>query len=209
VSANDRVYVFGGVSAAGTAQSTTYIYDPVADNWSTGASMSVAREHLTAVAHEEFVYVIGGRVGGSARNTNERYDTVQNTWQTMTPMPTARSAMGLAVFAGRIHVVGGEIPQLFSIHEVYDIPTDAWSESIPMPVPRHGLGAVTLDVEIFFPGGGTIQGLAPTTHVDAFVPASAEVPAVSEWGLAVFALLMVTCGSLLTQSNALRTEHQP
>jgi hypothetical protein len=39
-----------------------------------------------------------------------------------------------------------------------------------MAVPRHGVAAVSLADNIFAPGGGTVQGLQPTSYVDRFVP---------------------------------------
>jgi hypothetical protein len=45
-----------------------------------------------------------------------------------------------------------------------------------MPVPRHGVPAVPLADRILVPGGGLVQGLEPTEHVDAFETEPAALP---------------------------------
>ena len=85
--------------------------------------------------------------------------------------------MAAAALDGKIYAMGGEIPRLFAVHEVYGIATDTWSTAVPMPLPRHGVAAVALDDRILVPAGGTVQGLAPTARVDAFMPQQAPAPA--------------------------------
>jgi len=176
VAFDGKLYVFGGVGANDRTRAETFIYDPATDTWSQGADMPTSREHLNAVVAGEFIYVLGGRAGG-AFDRNERYDPAGDTWASLAPMPTARSAMAAAALDGKIYAMGGEIPRLFAVNEVYDIATDTWSTAVPMPLPRHGVAAVALDDRILVPAGGTVQGLAPTVRVDAFIPQQAPAPA--------------------------------
>jgi hypothetical protein len=162
-----RIYLFGGVGPAGVSR-TTFIYDPALDAWSSGADMPTRREHLNAVAAGSFIYVVGGRNGPSTA-ANERYDSGSNQWMSLAPMPTARSAMALGVIDGVLYAAGGERPVLFAVNEAYDIANNVWSTSAPMAVPRHGVAAVSIGNWILAPGGGTVQGLGPTAHVDRFV----------------------------------------
>jgi hypothetical protein len=74
-----------------------------------------------------------------------------------------------------IYATGGEVPMLFAVNEAYDIAHNTWSTATPMAVPRHGVSAVSLGDRLFAPGGGTIQGLQPTAHVDAFQPSVVSV----------------------------------
>ena len=60
-----KIYVFGGDDTAGLATPSTFIFDPVDTQWTTGAVMPTAREHLNAVTAGDFIYVIGGRGGNS------------------------------------------------------------------------------------------------------------------------------------------------
>jgi N-acetylneuraminic acid mutarotase len=163
------IYLFGGVGPGGAAQRSTFIYNPSLNQWSSGANMPTAREHLMAAAAGQYIYVIGGRSVG-ARNVVERYHPDSNTWSTMTPMPTARSASACAAFGPRIIVAGGEVPMLHAVNEVYDILTNTWNCQAPMAIPRHGIAAVRLDDRILTPAGGVEQGLGPTMEVDSFAP---------------------------------------
>lgn len=169
VAFDGKIYVFGGQSPTGTS-STTFIYDMVTTTWSTGAPMPTAREHLNAVGVGRSIHVIGGR-NGAATSAHERYDTLSDTWDTLAPLPTARSASAVAILNGRIHVAGGEIPQLFAVHETYDLTTGVWGCAAAMAIPRHGVAAITLDATMFVAGGGLVQGLAPSSATDVFVPA--------------------------------------
>lgn len=197
-----KIYLFGGRDAAGVTRRTTFILDPQANLWSTGADMPTAREHLTAASLGAYIYVVGGRNGPSTA-VNERYDPAANQWQTMAPMPTARSATATASLFGRLHVAGGEIPMLFDVHEVYDPQDDSWSTAPSMSLPRHGVAAVALDDRILAPAGGTVQGLAPTAQVDAFVPEPPpSVPAISRWGLGLMSAIIA--GLLIRSHRRLR-----
>ena len=163
------MYLFGGISPSGFVTRTTFIYDPIENEWSSGADMPTAREHLNAVSAGSFIYVIGGRAGASTR-ANERYNPATNQWSTMAPMPTARSAMAMAHLDGTIYAAGGEVPMLFAVNEAYDITGNSWSTVTTMAIPRHGVAAVALADRILAPGGGVVQGLAPTAAVDSYVP---------------------------------------
>ncbi len=194
------------LAPSGLTRRTTFIFDPLANEWMTGADMPTAREHFTAAGTGEFIYVIGGR-NGPATSVMERYDPATDTWATLTPMPTARSAAATAALRGRIYVAGGEVPMLFAVHEVYDIATDTWSTAEPMPIPRHGVAAVTLDDRVFVPAGGIVQGIAPTNAVDSFVPLlSGPVPTVSARGAIAMTLLLLGAGAaLLARRSAAST----
>ncbi len=165
-----RIFVFGGVGPGVGATRTTWIYDPATSGWTQGSDMPTRREHLNAASFGPWIFVIGGRDGGAVHDVNERYDPHTDTWVTLTPMPTARSAMGLAAVDNRLYALGGEAPVLHPENESYDPLTEVWTSGPPLPVPRHGIAAVVLDGGIVLAGGGIVQGLGPTDHVDAFVP---------------------------------------
>jgi hypothetical protein len=66
------------------------------------------------------------------------------------------------------------------VHEIYDPATDAWTIGPSMPLPRHGVPAVALGDRILVPGGGIVQGLEPTSHVDAFVAEPDDRPCAAD-----------------------------
>jgi hypothetical protein len=167
VEVNGFIHVVGG-DGSGGARNTHYRYDPTQDVWETRAPMPTAREHLNAAAVGGIIYVIGGRTSQGSFNVNERYDIASDRWATMATMPTARSAMAMSAVGGKIYAMGGEIPRLFGVAEVYDTSANRWACIGSMALPRHGIHAVTIgDGLIMCPAGGIVQGLDPTSRVDA------------------------------------------
>ena len=164
------IYVFGGV---GPSPDVPVAYVPAFDGWFEIAPMSAPREHLTASAVGDAIYVIGGR-----QNTDENVDTVEvyapedDVWTTLTAMPTSRGGLTSAVLDGRIHVLGGEdlAPggDTFGEHEVYQPGSDAWRLAPELPKPRHGLAAQVVGGRLYVIGGGVAPGLSISNIVEVF-----------------------------------------
>ncbi len=68
-----RIYVVGGIDASGTVRNATLVFDLWANTWSSGPSMSTARERPAVMAGDDsHIYVFGGHgVGGVALSTAE------------------------------------------------------------------------------------------------------------------------------------------
>jgi N-acetylneuraminic acid mutarotase len=65
----DKVYLFGGVDAAGQVLKRVDVYDLAAGTWSRTADLPTPRALLTATVFEGKVWAIGG-VGPDGRATN-------------------------------------------------------------------------------------------------------------------------------------------
>jgi hypothetical protein len=119
-----------------------------------------------------------------------------NTWEARAAMPTRRSAMATGTLGGRIYVIGGEVPSLQAVNEVYDPVSNTWSTDTPIPVARHGFAAIPLSCGLLLPGGGTIQGLQPTTRVDLFEPmVPGDLDGDQQVGLGDLAILLSNFGT--------------
>ncbi len=109
-----KIYVFGGINAAGTFLDDVDVYDPITNAWSTApADMPTARAAFYAVATKGgTVYAIGGWDGGSSGlSTNDAYKVASDTWTSgLLPMPTPRAEAGAVGHGGRIYIVGGSQP---------------------------------------------------------------------------------------------------
>ncbi len=109
-----KIYVFGGIDAAGTFLNDVDVYDPITNAWSTApADMPTARAAFYAVATKGgTVYAIGGWDGGSSGlSTNDAYKVASDTWTSgLLPMPTPRAEAGAVGHGGRIYIVGGSQP---------------------------------------------------------------------------------------------------
>jgi N-acetylneuraminic acid mutarotase len=167
--ARDRIYVMGGATTLPNSKETAITparpqhsvptveeYDPATNTWRQRAEMPTPRNHTTAQAVNDKIYVIGGRVGaafiGAAADidTVEEYDPASDSWSApKAKMPSARSAMGSGVYGGRIYVTGGEGQDAqrmytFRALEAYDPATNTWSVLPSMPVSRHGLAGAAI-----------------------------------------------------------------
>ena len=89
-----RIYVIGGQKGFAEALNLNRIYDPVTDEWSTGASMKTSRYGLSVAVVDDFLYAIGGGDGLVIIRSNEVYDPQADLWRTIkeipipTPIPT-------------------------------------------------------------------------------------------------------------------------
>src|SRR5262249_58006675 len=97
-------------------------------SWSKGPDLPTARGALTATAHENKIYAIGGAKNPTYSTpelrptvpvenmaTNEVLDIAGGTWSAAAPMLTARNHHGASLIEGKIYVVGGRIGSTFII----------------------------------------------------------------------------------------------
>lgn len=70
---NGKLYVVGGTNGQGTALSTTLVYDPATNLWSTKAPMPTARTRLGAGVINKLLYAVGGSLNANELSTVERY----------------------------------------------------------------------------------------------------------------------------------------
>ena len=116
------IFVSGGYDRGSTFDAVER-YDTTLNQWETMKPMTISRADFGCVAHESYIYAIGG--SGKAYkiiDSDERYDTSKNAWEKIAPMPTRRIGLGSAVMNGLIYAVGGEDEEgtRFNSVEVYD-----------------------------------------------------------------------------------------
>lgn len=156
VTMNGLVYVTGG-STGSSDTNALRIYDPVADTWSAGASMSSTRiAHASAVAGG-LLYVMGGNAPGVTA-TVERYDPSSNMWSIAPSLPAGRYLGMAASLNGSIYFMGG-VDGSNQRSEVYKFDGASWSTVAAMPGARYGGTAVSDGVNLFVIGG---SGDSPT-----------------------------------------------
>jgi uncharacterized repeat protein (TIGR01451 family) len=137
-----KVLVVGGASdPAGTAISSSELYDPDTGLWATAAPMSVARyNHSATLLQSGAVLVVGGQNGNTALNDAELYYPITNTWVETTPIPTPRAqAAAVLLPSGNVLVAGGWNPSSSSALndvELYYPITNTWAAAKPMNTAR-------------------------------------------------------------------------
>lgn len=139
---NGRLYIAKGVLQAGGNTTSTVVYDPGANRWSTlRAAPNWARE-FSAAALGEYVYFVGGNTNErSPDNRVERYHVPTNTWGAVADMPDN---------LGNTQVVGGPDGKLYvfngthgaglscgggcpSVGYSYDPTTNNWARTADSP----------------------------------------------------------------------------
>ncbi len=154
---------------------TVEAYDPVANTWTTKATMPTPRWGSTVSVVNGLIYAIGGWGGWPELSVVEVYDPVSNTWSTtvpstaatiaagtagalLAPMPTARDDFGFSVVNGVIYAIGGDIngfndyartPCCTTIVEAYDPVQNNWTTKTSMPTIRDDFDASVVDGVIY------------------------------------------------------------
>jgi N-acetylneuraminic acid mutarotase len=147
---NGRVLLTGGTD--GTVLdfaplASTEIYDPVADQWSSGASMANPRAyHTVTLLQNGKVLVAGGSVAGGIGNSvtanAELYDPSTNRWSQAGNMANARSNHTATLLRdGKVLVAGGFGAVVAGERgtasaELYDPSSNTWSSTTSMATAR-------------------------------------------------------------------------
>jgi N-acetylneuraminic acid mutarotase len=178
VELNGRIYYIGGlVQWPGPAVGTVYVYDPVANTFTTGTPMPAGRERGAGgvAVFGDKVYYAGGLHDGVAVPWFDVYDTVTQTWATLPDMPEARDHFHAAVVNGRFYAIGGRhtaINATTTVNQAFDIGTGSWITGLaPLPTARGGFATAALDTEILIIGGegagktyNTVEAYNTTTN---------------------------------------------
>jgi N-acetylneuraminic acid mutarotase len=190
VEAGGKIYVIGGATTVEGSKdafftffgpsrvlSSSDIYDPATNTWTSRRPMSVPRNHAFAGAVDGKIYVIGGRTGHafilSATNTDavEEYNPVTDMWSPPKwRMPTPRSGGAFASDGRRIYTAGGEVSTegvvgVFRSVEAYEPATNSWMALPSMAIPRHGLAGAVIGNR-FYLASGMIQSGGSNTFLD-------------------------------------------
>jgi N-acetylneuraminic acid mutarotase len=117
-SANDRIYVLGGVNSLGDWTPTVLSLSPGASSWSAESQLPAERIGSFACATAgDAIYLVTGDKGPPVRgfisvndvmtDRVDRYDTVLKTWSNPTRVPTKRRWSSAGVVGTDLVVIGG------------------------------------------------------------------------------------------------------
>lgn len=181
VSANGRVYVFGGyINSAIQATARVDAFDPARNTWRRLRDMPEVVTHAGHVADGPYVYLLGGFIGdhpGLGSTSVWRYDTRDDTYTRMPGLPAPRGAGAAAIVARELHFFGGLVRSQFvtvnqAEHWVLDLtnPALGWKNRAPLPNARNHLSAVELGGKIYAIGGQDLwnEATGQRANVDVF-----------------------------------------
>ena len=196
-----KIYAIGGLNGNNLALSTTEVYNPQTNEWTSKTPMPTPRSGFAIVVYQNKIYVIGGTVGNGFVGNNEVYDPVSNTWETKTSMPTPRADLGANLVNDKIYLIGGKkyssIAPYYNetnINEVYDPANDSWSTKTPIPTPVQGYASAVANNKIYVMGGSleskTLENTLMTSANQVYDPQAgnwslaAKLPNVDSYGAA-------------------------
>ena len=146
-----KFYVLGGIDAGSTPTNTIFVYDVIADSWST-LTVTLPKKIAwcgSAVLNDK-IYIIGGQDDeGNVLNTTYEFNPANNTVSTKASLNNARQNHACAVLGGKIYCFGGDdgLSNLNSI-ESYDPSTNTWTVlNITLPEALAGLVAIPIVIE--------------------------------------------------------------
>jgi serine/threonine protein kinase/N-acetylneuraminic acid mutarotase len=168
-----KIWIFGGI-ASGSSSTTTKVYDPGANRWSTGPGLPLPLHHFTAVTYRNEAVVIGGFVPGDELTSGQSdgvYALREGTWQKLPSLNHKRAAAAAAVVGDKIVVVGGQADgKLVAQTEVFD--GERWTDAAEIPSPREHLGAASDGRYLYAAGGRELSAAKNSSAFERYDPAS-------------------------------------
>jgi N-acetylneuraminic acid mutarotase len=126
---NGKIYAIGGMNvkvrdSEGKSLSSTEVYDPSTNTWTTLASMSTARATLQTEVVDDKIYAIGGFDGCNPDEllSTEVYDPSTDKWTRLASMSKKRQYFYTEVIDKVIYAIGG---MNSTSMESYAVPTNA------------------------------------------------------------------------------------
>jgi non-specific serine/threonine protein kinase len=169
----DKLWIFGGI-ASGSSSTTTKIYDPGSNRWTTGPGLPLPLHHFSAVTYNGEAVVIGGFVPGDELTSGQSdgvYALRQGTWQKLPSLNHRRAAAAAVVVGDKIVVAGGQADgKLVSQTEVFD--GERWTDAADIPTPREHLGAASDGLYVYAVGGRELSAAKNVGAMERYDPAS-------------------------------------
>ena len=167
-----KVMVIGGIGVR-DASTTTKIYDPETDSWTTGPGLPAALHHASAVTYQGEAVVIGGFIPGeelTSEQSDRAYALRGGSWEQLPALNHPRAAAAAAVVGDKIVVVGGQADgKLVRQTEVFD--GERWTDVAEMPTPREHLAAASDGRYLYAVGGRELSADKSSTAIERYDPA--------------------------------------
>ncbi len=114
-----NLYYFGGTvritnPSSFSDQGSVYVINlDTLSSWQSLPSLPTKRNHMSAVAYNNRIYVFGGQANGQEGDGNldvvEMYDVANNLWVAKAPMPVKKGHTSAFLHNGYIYVIGGTV----------------------------------------------------------------------------------------------------
>ena len=197
VTANGKLYVFGGLALAWKPIGMVMEYDPAKNAWTRKKDMPAPHHHFALAEHNGKIYMFGGyRLPDAGQPTwipvdnAWEYDPQTDNWKALASLPQARGSINALNVNGKIHLIGGAtlppgIKDAYihpsrntsvTTHEVYDVASNSYAKRADMPTARNHSASGVINGKIYIVGGRTGSVFIPNAFnvdlVDEYDPAT-------------------------------------
>lgn len=171
VSAEGKLFAFGGGGVGFKSLQTVEMYDPGKDRWTLTEPMPTLRSGLVAATLKNLVYVMGGGFKNPDGSFNfltvvELFNPSDHSWQKGPSLRMRHDAPSAIVHQESIYLFAGHHPEAtggpltdpaFAFSEKFAAKKNNWEEISPLPTPRFSLGNALVDEKIWVMGGGAFK----------------------------------------------------
>jgi N-acetylneuraminic acid mutarotase len=159
VNLGDKIYLVGG--AGGSEDLLEFSF--ASGQWRSLPGPAQPREHVSAVAFQGELWVLGGRWGGVGElSTVEIYNPATETWRDGPSLTVARAGFAAAVVQQHIMVAGGEViinsRKTLASFETLAFASDTWQDGPDLLYPMHGVGGAEFQGQFLLLGGSRQAG---------------------------------------------------
>lgn len=110
-----EIWAIGGRALSlGSAMDVVEIFDPVANVWRTGPSLTGTHGGFAAAVVGNVAIAVGGETPERALDLAEAITLPEGAWRAIEPVPTPRHGHAMAAAAGRAWVIGGADAPIFA-----------------------------------------------------------------------------------------------
>ena len=175
-----KIYVIGGASTAGAADSAVFEYNIATNTWRTMTNLTYNCMDALVYTQNDKIYIMGGTTTTVATNvitTNSVFDPAGGgglgswtTTLTVLPAPGARTGMGGGNINGIVSFAGGRINTgaAQTVNDIYVVDANTYTvgTEFALPTARHGMASTWHTSKkgtfVFFIGGST--GTTPAVN---------------------------------------------
>jgi len=155
----EKIYVPGGLSAAGEALKILEIYDPRSDSWESGATIPSETGGYALTSYEGRLFLFGGWNGKEFSPSVYAYDPIEDVWMVLPKMKEGRAWACAAVLGSKIYLIGGENENgilsdtlAYYPDRLEDVDT-SWEMRADLPVGRKSAAVTSLAGSLYLAGG--------------------------------------------------------
>jgi len=168
---NGQIIIAGGATTV--VQTSTWIYDPGSDSYTTMATMPdgflTYRIHGVGLSDRGLAGQLRAFAGGFNGTGHFIYDLATNTWSMGPPIPFGITDPGVATLGSNIYVTGGPTPDRGRL-QIFNLDSNTWSQGPMMPGPVNNTSAAVSAEGVIYNIGGSNGSEAISNNQSIVVP---------------------------------------